>query len=402
MGKVVQEGRTKATVLDGPDTGVFDSRLFRAGTYDIVVTVPNMGPIPANGGAVSEGPWKRRITFRPNAQFDAGETRQVVPVVMALRNPIIKVRFFDLGLSSVPLAGAEVEVIGVSLGQTDAEGRFSSGPVPFGRRGVRVSAPNLSPTTQAGPVFFREVELREKGTLDNTPDGRNLELQVNFSSAGAVDLPGTHPRPLRVWVSGGNTPHTVTDEPALPNPGAGDVPAGQDGWDFGLRYGSPWLDVTRRLNGGETLPDELGGGTIAQHQIKRLAFVAHGAPGISDVDQKLVSSSFGAQPAPELRLPSQDSATTTSPSKTSRRSCTRTESCSSPRAPWQTSPLERSCSALSRRWPTIRVVGSRTILSTTTFNRHDKPGTSQMFAGLRDTPFKLGGTGATQTPPSAP
>jgi hypothetical protein len=146
------------------------------------------------------------------------------------------------------------------------------------------------------------------------------------------------------------------------------------------------------------LPDRLGGGPIGQHQIKRLAFVAHGAPGISDVDQKAVSGGFGvAQPAPNTsltlaRLNSYDFAIAHIKKAMHEDGILYFASCTMAEDP----AGEALLCALSRVWPTIRVVGSRSILSITTSNLHDKPGTGQMFAGLRDTPFRLGGVGATQ------
>lgn len=399
-GQIVQSGQTRGGPLETVNTGTWTTRLLRAGTYDVEVIADGSGPIPTGGAPVREAPWRRRTTFRPALDFPEGTQPNELRVEIAWRNPIIRVTVFDVTMDTRLLGGADVTIIGVSQGQTDDSGRYVSDPVPFGLRGVRVAVPNMFPQTQAGPAYFRQVELRENGVMGGFPDGRDLELSVEMSMSPAANLPGTHSRPVTIWASGLRTPHTVADDPSLPNPGGGNVPAGQDGWELGMRYplvdqpGTGFAQLARRLE-TEPLPPRLGDGELEAHQVRRFAIVAHGRPGGIDVDQLCFSNVFGdTLPDAETSLTVDRMHLYNTEFERLRHamhengilyfaSCTAAEDKTG----------EELLRAVSRQLPTIRVVGARTILSTTTMNWQDVPGSEPRgsYAGLRDTRFRHAG-----------
>jgi hypothetical protein len=177
------------------------------------------------------------------------------------------------------------------------QGKFSVDGIPFGKHGVRVSKQNFSSATNEGDYFI-EIEVREQGVLPDRPflGNRDMQLEVGLVRAAAAHTPAIQSNQpcRRLGVSGGATPHTVADDPRLPGNPTTDTPQGQAGWDVGIRepYGTTvpgetpvFKRLANFLQPGMSLPDHVGGGVLQEHQIKRLAIVAHGRPGIMDADQ---------------------------------------------------------------------------------------------------------------------
>jgi hypothetical protein len=369
--------------------GQWTSRLFRAGSYDVTVSAPGSGPLVPGGGAVVEANWIRRIRFEPSASFPAGVTPNDIQVEVAWRNPIIRVRAFDPFLSPRPLAGARVEIIGVDIGTTDVNGEYSSPPVPYGTRGVRVGLSGYFPQAMHGPEFFRQVEIRETASAGALPWGRDMLLRVELSQSQPLNLPGTNANPIAVWASGGATPHSVASDPRLPNPGGGDTSEGQDGWDVGIVPYSNFRQLARALGDGAfALPSRLGGGTIQPNQVRRLAIVAHGGDGVFDVDQRTVGN-YGIRPDATIsltlpRLSAYEQELELIAGALAENSVVYLTGCQLV----QGQAGEDLLRALSARWPTSWVVGSTTFCATTIENWQDKPGTGAQYPGIRQSDSK--------------
>jgi hypothetical protein len=383
------------------DQGIFESDGFLAGKRRVTLTKAGFGPFPpaANRGVVA-GPVVREETFVPNIQLDPDENNEVInrlEVVVAQEGPTIAVRVLNVTPSTpVPIASARVEIIGIEVGATNSFGDFTSVPLPFGRRGINVRADGFVPEKKDGD-FFQEVELNElSGRQNSNPPNRNLRLVVNMVlPPRTFPLPGTHPRPIAIWASGGATPHAVAADPRLPAPGGGDTPQGQDDWDIGINYGttvtgevpSAFVRLTRQLEpGGMTLPAHVGGGTIEENQIRRLAIVAHGDQGVFDADQFEVGQNFGHKPNPAssltlARLASFESSFDRLRKALQRDALLYLVACNLADG----DAGEQLLREISLRLPTIRVVALRTICAVpVTSGRKD----GALFAGLRDTIHK--------------
>lgn len=101
-----------------------------------------------------------------------------------------------------------------------------------------------------------------------------------------------HPRPISLWSANGiNAPLNHSDNDArLPEPGQGDKPIGQDGWEAALEF-SNFADLANKLtSSADELPEFVCGnwifdcGPVDPYQIRRLAILAHGGPGLLDVN----------------------------------------------------------------------------------------------------------------------
>src|SRR4029434_2337722 len=174
----------------------------------------------------------------PNTALPRSKPTNEITIVLQQENPRIHIKVIeDRGiLGSVPLAGASIEIIGLTTGTSDAAGRFTSPFAPFGSHNVLVKKPGLFPQNQDGSAFFRGVELRELGTVgvkkgpatpEGTPLSRDLQLTVILGARPPTNIPPFVPNPVAVWASGSHTPRTVDEDPRLSK----DTPAGQSGWD---------------------------------------------------------------------------------------------------------------------------------------------------------------------------
>jgi hypothetical protein len=296
--------------------GVFRSAPFPPGRRTIRVIAPRFGPADPSGGRVRAGEFSQEIDFLPTTAIQEDPPVNRVTVVMQAAHPVIRVTVSDVSLSPTFLADAEVEVIGTSKGRTDAFGVFVSGPVALGNHDILVRKPGFVPEAMDGDAFFQRVEIGEGNRGEIKDVHRDLRLNVSLLNplvGSRRPLPGTHSNPITIWASGGATPHSVNADPRLPAPGGGrlppshppralaDTPQGQDGWDLGINYGTTvpgevgaLVRLSRQLEPGTlALPDYLGGGTLGEHQVKKLAIVAHGAAGVMDVDQVEVGAGFG-------------------------------------------------------------------------------------------------------------
>ncbi|HEU5072933.1 MAG TPA: hypothetical protein VFU02_02145 [Polyangiaceae bacterium] len=341
---------------------------------------------------------RKRVTFVPAFELPERQDRQVVKVLMDPRNPRLIVTAVDVTNPLVPklLPGVNVELIGVAQGVTDATGRFTTRAAPFGSRGVNIRMPGFLSQATGTNALFTTVEFRSQasvGPVNIEPESRDLTMAVEFALTPPV-LPGRHPRPFSLWAAGSATPDTVAEDPRLPNPGGGDTPEGQDGWDMGLNYSS-LRQLARLLGGDLDLPERLGGGKIGRHQLRRLGIVAHGAPGVLDVDQRAGRGAFGAvdpDNANSLTIDTFDSfrgELELIGESLARDAVVVFGACRlAERRPGKGGfDGEELLKTISGLWKTATLVAIRTIATTTTTNRHRVPGTSpsQTFAGIRDT-----------------
>jgi hypothetical protein len=167
----------------------------------------------------------------------------------------------------------------------------------------------------------------------------------------------------------------------------------QDGWDVGVNYGlgpGALRALTNKIAPGTfALPSYVGGGVMQAHQIKRLAIVAHGAPGIMDVDQES-SGGFGVHvpveakslSVPRLSVYSREIADLAD--LLDRDSVVLLAACNV----GDSTAGENLLKQLSDKWPSTKVVGIRSLGAVPVGNI--KPGLHAMFAGLRDTRYQNG------------
>jgi hypothetical protein len=378
-----------------------DKGIFRAlavpGKYKLRVSKAGFGP--ATSPVVREGPFEQDVTLLPVQSLPGSTTTNAIQVQMALRNPRIIVHVFlaDPFNPLTVLPDADVEVIGTVKGKSDSNGTLVSPEVPFGRIGINVGKDGFEANRRESPTWFQEVEPRPGGALISGTQqlpNRDLELRVELIKAGglrSVQLAPRHPKPIAVWADGGATPHTVDPDPRLPSPGAGDTPQGQDGWDLGIStFGiapAAFRGLAKQLTDGTiNLPAYLGGGVLGAHQIKRLAIVAHGAPGIMDVDQNEVGQGFGARvPAAGVsltlaRIPNYTQELDMIGETLDREGVVYLVACNLADGP----DGEDLLKALSDRWPTTKIVAIRS-LGAVPLGVAKNSGT--MFAGLRDTNY---------------
>jgi hypothetical protein len=360
--------------------GLFKTGLFRSGTYDVVVKAKGMGAVPPKGKPVVVGPVTKKVTFKSTAEQSSGHE---VTIEMARESPRIHVTVLELaGGTTTPLPGADVEVIGVNKGPSDAKGEFHTRPVTPGKFDVHVKMKDMFPQNQAGDAFFRGVEIVEAG-VDFSTGSMDLFLEVVLAKTPPTNIPPNTPKPVTIWASGTSSPHSCDPDPRLPS----DTPKGQAGWDMGIKFSS-FADLAKQLHGNRQA--HLDGGTpILDHEVSRLAFVAHGAPGIVDVDQKTTGTQGEPIPADTVSL------------TVARLGAYAAELDSIARALRHDSVVilascqagdgkegEALLKALSRRWPTTFVVGLRSLAAVPNGNR--KPGSILMFAGVRDTKYTNG------------
>jgi hypothetical protein len=365
-------------------SGVFTTGMVRAGAYDLQVRVPKMGPPQPPGKVVVPGTVTEKVTLLANTALPSGQTTNELTVVVQQENPRIHITVLEqdlLGTSTKPLQGASIEIIGLTTGTSDKSGFFTSPHAAFGKHAVHVKKAGFFPQNQDGDAFFREVELREMGAMGSGLS-RDLEITVVLGVHKPAGIPPLVADPVSVWASGGHTPHTVLEDPRLP----ADEPKGQAGWDMGINYGN-FLELARRLS--ETKPAHLGGADILDHQVSRLAIVAHGAPGVVDVDQKEsgnlgVPQPKGSQSLTAARIGSYTTELDRIAKALRQNSVVILASCQAADG----KEGEELLKALSRRWPTTTVVGLRT-LATVVDGQLEK-GESAMYAGVRDTRYANG------------
>lgn len=362
--------------------GKFTTGMFRAGTYDVHVTAKGMGPVPPKGKPVNTGPVTKQVTFIATGKLPTGVTTNEVTIELARESPRIHVTVLELsGGSTTRLPGADVEVIGVNKGLSDAKGELHTRPVVPGKYNVLVTMAGMFPQNQAGNEFYREVEITDGG-VDFSTGSMDLFLEVIFAKTKPTNIPPNTPNPVAIWASGTSSPHSCDSDPRL----SSDTAEGQGGWDMGISFSS-FAALAQRLHGRREA--HLGGGPILDHEVSRLAFVAHGAPGVVDVDQRTTGQQGAPIPADAVSLTvarmGHYSAELEAIALALRQnSVVILASCQA----GDGNEGEALLKALSRRWPTTFVVGLRSLAAVPNGNR--KPGSLLMYAGVRDTKYTNG------------
>ncbi len=362
--------------------GVFRMKLVPAGVVEIRAHKAGFGPPTTNNRPVVDQESRTKHSLLPNTKLPAGVKTNVVIVELMLANPRIHITVFEQGMlaGSKPLAGADVDVIGLNKGQTDANGRFSTRHAEFGVWTVKVGKSGFFPQNQAGQVFFRDVTLTTTGFAPNSSTDRDIHLEVTLGTSPPTNLPINVSPSISIWASGGATPHLVLEDPRIPK----DTVKGQAGWDMGINFGR-FGSLTNALSRAKA--PHLGEGDILEHSVRRLAIVSHGAPGVVDVDQSAGQAEFGA---PTLfgskcltpaRLGAYRRELNQIASALRFDSIVILAACQA----GEGTRGEELLRALSRLWPTTTVVGIRTIA--TTVPDMSPPGVpgGEMFAGVRDT-----------------
>lgn len=377
------KGAGKAGKGKTDGSGVFKTKVLRAGTYNIEVKAQHFGPPQPAGKIVTEGPVVRKVKLLPNTKLPPQGTNEI-GIVVQQENPRIHITVIeDKGiLGSSPLAGASIEIIGKDSDTSNANGLYISPYLPFGKYWVLVKKAGLFPQNQEGDAFYRWVELRERGTDPASgpwPPSRDLKLDVTLGIVKAAGIPPLVSGPVAVWASGDGTPHTVAEDPRLNK----DSAKGQAGWDMGFQFAS-FSDLSWKLQGAK--PAHLGGGMIQLHQVSRLAFVAHGAPGVVDVDQS-ESGDYGV-PIPLAsrsltvnRIGVYNSQLDRIGEALRQNSVVYVASCQAA----DSKEGEELLKMLSKRWPTTTVVGIRTLATVVSGMHKPLTSPSAIFAGVRDT-----------------
>ena len=361
----------------------------RAGYYLLRCRRPGFGP--SDGSVtVHEGPAGGVVRVLSESELPSGVVVNSFRVTMAYRDPRIHVHVVQNAAPQGPVPNAHVSVIGLANGDTDANGDWVSDSVSYQRRTVEVWHDSLVPISARNGRFHAVVESRIGGAgTGSLPESRDIHLTVRMAAI-AASTPPVATSPVRLWVDGGATPISVDDDPRLSVPGGGDTQSGQDGWDMRLLHGtnSSTSALTQLLQSARRPAHmALAGQPIGEHQITRLALVAHGSDGIMDIQQQCVSSTFGVVPDENQSL------------TLSRISSYRIDLealgrflaadsvvylCACRLALSQKG--EELLKALSLLWPTTKVVGLRTFGSICTASAlpRKRPGASGTFPGVRD------------------
>jgi hypothetical protein len=359
--------------------GIHRTRVFPRGTYEVIVRAAGMGPVPPPGKPTVLGEFRGKFVFQPLSKVAVNE----IEISLRSQDPRIHITVLEESVTGpIPLAGARCEVIGVNVRDSDAKGEFVTRPVLDGKYTVHVKKAGFFPQTQDGDAFFRVVEVTAGG-MDST-GSRDVHLTVLMATTKPVDIPPFVPDPIAIWASGSSSPHTVRPDPFVP----ADTKAGQGGWDLGVQFSS-FLELANRLHGARA-----DGDPILDHQVSRLGFVAHGAPGVVDVDQK--ESGVQGTPTPAAsrsltvaRLGHYSGEIEKIRLALRQNSVVILASCQA----GDGKDGEALLKALSRHWPTTTVVGLRSIAAVPVGNV-DKDVSSNptrlMYAGVRDTRYANG------------
>jgi hypothetical protein len=348
---------------------------------------------------VRVGSWLQRVQLisvmnsPPNPNNPQSSLPNRVDVVLAWRHPIVRVRVFDTSSGRTPMSGAHVEIIGVTLLDSAPEVAESE-PIALDDNGearvaVLVRRTGFVSSQLGSPDYYREVTLRDSGRLKNEVDGADINLSVELSRTPPSFIPGTATQTVSLWVSGGATPHSVARDPRFPP-----TPfTGQAGWDEGIptyTIGEGSFHHLALLLSGQFVHEPhvtgIGGTPIRPHQLRRLALVAHGDPGVVDVDQREAMRGFGAaRPAPErsltvARLPIYRADLLLIRQALAQNAVVILGSCTAAGG----DSGEALLCELSRLWPTVSVVGIRGLAAVPTNGNQRHPSGAQ-WAGLRDT-----------------
>lgn len=359
--------------------GIHRTRVFKKGTYDVVVKAAGMGPVPAPGQPTKLGEFRGKFTFEPLSKTPLNE----IEIQLRAESPRIRIKVLEKTLGgTVPLAGARCEVIGVNLGVSDTTGSFVTRPVTDGAYHVLVKKEGFFPQNQTGEAFFRQVDVTPGG-IDHATGSRDVVLEVVLATTEPTNIPPFVPDPLTVWASGTSTPHTVRPDPFL----ASDTTQGQGGWDFGFQFSS-FAALASKLHGNGP-----GGEPIGDHQVSRLGFVAHGTQGVVDVDQLEVGTPGTPTPSASRSLTAARMGHYSSQIQQIARALRQDSvvyvgSCQA----GDSAAGEALLKALSKAWPTTSVVGLRTVAAVPINNIDPSPSNpgNLMYAGLRDTRYGAG------------
>lgn len=244
------------------------------------------------------------------------------------------------------------------------------------------------------------------GVTEYCEDGPRAS--VCYKGTNALYPP--HPRPLRLWTAGAGVPlRFVDNDPRLDKPGQGDTTAGQDNWDVAFEF-AKLSDLASSIDGGFSLPSHSCGnwvfncGPIEDNQIVKLAIMAHGGPGVVDIDNKIgkdVDSGGNFLTDPGIlnvsSIPARKADLDKILKKLGWRATVYLMCCMAADADAGRDLLK----ALSKAWEKkeIKVVGFRTILYAAGPGQVKKGSQgSSCYAGCRETHYSNGKTGTTPRP----
>ncbi len=151
--------------VDAGDTdasGVWKSRGFAAGTYDVKVFLACHGPKPPEGQARKEWTWILSVTFPDSA------VPTEVNVLLVTGLPVLVATVTDPARGGAPVSGAEVEIAGRQTGRTESDGTYTSPPFEAGTYDVKVRKPGYGAPGDKSPTVGEVVR------------------SMTFSSAGSV------------------------------------------------------------------------------------------------------------------------------------------------------------------------------------------------------------------------
>jgi hypothetical protein len=356
------------------DTGYTDSFAVKKGSYQITATRLRHGPFTGQdfrNTAIHEGPVTVTLDIPSEEKGPKAPDGTSVPtqatVHMTQRNPRIRVDVRDADHGDRPLTGANVEVTGnTSARPTDANGQFESDPIfplqpPSGTRWqVQVWMPGMSPVSQAGSRFLRTVRFNENANvpmeLEDGVHNWDIELRVRLTARPQV-LPGAATPSLDVWAAGEATPAGVE----LGKPGE------QPGWNASTSFHN-LADLADKLNGLVSFSNKDSPSPNQPHQVRTLAIVAHGDPGVIDIDQRCRLATIG-EPHPDPkdcltlgRLPHYRADLLRLGQALQQNATVYFMSCRLADVVNDNAPSERLLRELSLLWPTVRVVACRSVV----------------------------------------
>ncbi|MGC4063413.1 MAG: carboxypeptidase-like regulatory domain-containing protein [Polyangiaceae bacterium] len=356
------------------ESGLSEALPVKKGTYEITVTRPRHGPFKGQDfrhAVIEEGPATMTVTVLSEAKSPKARDGAPIPtqatVHMTPRNPRIRVDVRDADHGDIPLAGANAEVSGnTSARLTDANGHFESNPIfplqpPSGSRWqVQVWMPGRVPVSQAGSRFLRTVRFNENANLPmDLEDGVHdwdIELRVRLTERSQV-LPAAATPSLDVWAAGTATPAGVR----LGRPGE------QVGWNASTAFSS-LADLADKLTGVASFSHKETPTPTQLHQVRTLAVVAHGDPGVLDIDQRNKFPHFGDfHPEPDVcltlaRLPHYRGDLLRLGQAFQQNATVYFIACRFADATSDDAQSERLMRELSLLWPTVRIVACRSIV----------------------------------------
>ncbi|MEO6599390.1 MAG: hypothetical protein ABIQ16_05920 [Polyangiaceae bacterium] len=155
----IHEGKTDAK-------GVWTSKVFPSGTYDLKVFLAGFGPVPATGVARQEFTFIQATTF---PRITGALPLVLITVQLAQALPRAVVTVIDPNNGNAVVNGADVEINGTTLGKTDATGVFTTPPIALGTSQMKVRKPFYGPPSPTGAAVT-EADAQLTLNLANTVD----------------------------------------------------------------------------------------------------------------------------------------------------------------------------------------------------------------------------------------